>query len=203
MDFKSIIFSFFASLFLVLQRVIHLIFFPYKTMRKISLEKDLTQVGIIFFLVLVYFLTANTFRSFDYPPLFLFFVTCIHFLMAIIFFYGMTKFFNKDISFQPFIFTFAYTLIPTLCWFWASSFLYEILPPPRTLSILGRSFSVVYLTFSISMFIWKLILWYLAVRFSTKLAFYRIMYLMILFASIAAPYSIVLYGIKMFRIPFI
>lgn len=172
-------------------------------MRKISLEQDYVQIGILFFFILLYFLTANSFRTFDYSPLFLFFVTCVHFLMSIIFFYGMTKFFHKEVTFKPFIFTFAYTFIPTLCWFWTNSLLYEIIPPPRTLSLMGKSFSIVYITFSISMFIWKMILWYLAVRFSTRLAFYRIMYLMILFASIVAPYSIFLYGIKMFRIPFI
>lgn len=191
-----------ASLTIVLQRALHLIFYPYKTMRRIAMEQDLWQIIIIFLCALSYFLFANILRNYPYHPLFLFFIFCGNFMMSVTFFYFGAKMFRQPVPWKPFFFTFTYTLIPTLVWFAASSALYALIPPPRTMSMLGKTFSLVFITFSISLLIWKIILWFLAVRFSTRLAFYRIMYLMLLYLCAFAPYTILLYSLKIFRVPF-
>jgi hypothetical protein len=97
----------------------------------------------------------------------------------------------------------SYSLFPTLIWFTTNSVLYRFLPPPRTISILGKAFSVLFLSFSISLLVWKLILVYLAIRFSSKLNFYNIVYIILLYLCIFIPYSLLLYHLKIFRIPFI
>jgi hypothetical protein len=51
--------------------------------------------------------------------------------------------------------------------------------------------------------IWKLILFYLAVRFSSRLSFFKIFYLILLYLSIIIPYSYILYSFKIFKIPFL
>lgn len=172
-------------------------------MRKIALETDTIQIGILWVLSLLYFLFANELRTYPYPPIFLFLVFVFQFTLSIFFFYVISKIFQKDITLKPFIFTFTYTLIPTLIWFGVNSILFAILPPPRTMSMLGKTFSIVYIAFSLSVLVWKVILWYLSIRFSSRLAFYRIFYLMLLYAAVFAPYTILLYSFKIFRIPFI
>lgn len=203
MDFKSFIFHIAASFFIVIRRIFHLAFYPYRTMRNISEEKDLGQVIVIFLFVYLYFEIANRFRPFQYDPIFLYLVTILTFIVTVVLFYGLSWLSNRQIAFKPFIFTFAYTLIPTLIWFTANSFLYRVLPPPRSLSLLGKAFSMVFITFSISMLLWKLILWYLAIRFSSRLNVYKILYFMTLYACVLAPYAIYLYFTGVFRIPFV
>ncbi len=192
-----------ASLILVIRNFFLLIFYPYKTMRKISLEKDYWQIVIIFFLVFLYFKFIYYLRQNPYPAAFVFLVFLFNFFLTILFFHLFSLRINKDIKLSSFIFTFAYSLFPTLIWFITNSFLYLLLPPPRTSSILGKSFSVFFIAFSISLLIWKLILVYLSIRFSSKLNFYRIIYLIILYICFFLPYSALLYYFKIFRVPFI
>ena len=205
MDFSRIISSFLASLFFVLQRIILLAIWPYKTMRRISEEKDYMQIFIIFLIILVYFLSANKFREFDYEPGILFILTIFHYSYTVIFFYFAAKIMKqeKNYTFESFLFTFAYALIPTIIWFSISSWIYAILPPPRTLSLLGKSFSILYISFSIALLAWKVILQYLAIRFSTKLSFYSIMYSILFYLVTIIPYSLFLYSLRFFRIPFL
>lgn len=195
--------SLFSSLFLVIQRSILLVFYPYKTLRKIAQENDYMQVGILLLSGGLYFFAANTVRPYPYHPGILFIVFLLHFSLTIVFFYFLAKIFQKDIKIKPFILTFAYTLIPTLIWFLANALLYALLPPPRTMSMLGKAFSIFFITFSASLLIWKIILWYLAIRFSSRIAFYRIIYLMLLYSCILAPYILLMYHFRIFRIPFI
>lgn len=205
MDFSRIISSIGASIFMVFYRVFWLIISPYKTMRSISEEEDYTQIFIIFILIGIYFFLANRFREYDYEPGILWILTFFHFFVTLFFFYTSAVFFQKKnaITFKSFIFTFAYALIPTLIWFSINSVLYAFLPPPRTLSLLGKGFSVFYICFSIAVLAWKVILEYLAIRFATKFSFYPILYAFILYLVIIIPYSLFLYSLRFFRIPFL
>lgn len=182
-----------------------LILVPYKTMRRISQETDNLQIYIIFTSICAYFFAANRFREYPYEPFILFLMTVVHFVITVLFFYLVATFLNKknSIELKPFISTLAYTLLPTIIWFGSSSILYALLPPPRTISLLGAAFSMAYISFSITLLIWKLILLYLALRFATQLAFYRIIYLIVLYLLLVIPYSFVLYAFEYFRIPFI
>ena len=203
MDFSTVILSFVASFFIFLRRVLHLIINPYTTMRKISQKTDWSEVIIIFSLVLLYFYAANSWREFPYEPALLFLFTVVHFILIVFYFYSLSQATHGQSNLRSFIATFAYSLIPTLVWFSVNSLLYLLLPPPRTPSFAGKSFSMVYLTFSVSILMWKMLLMYLAIRFSSKLSFYRIVYFFMIFVCIMVPYSILLYALKLFRIPFI
>lgn len=172
-------------------------------MRKISSDADLSQAAILLLCVFLYFLLSSRLRSLYHSPLIIFSVFLINFLATTFFFYLGAKIINREGNWSSFIMTFTYSLWPTLIWFITNSGLYYVLPPPRTLSVWGKSFSIVFIAFSISLLCWKIILVYLAIRFSGKLNFYRTVYLILLYLCWFIPYSILLYHLKLFRIPLI
>ncbi len=110
------------------------------------MEEEYSSVFIIFFFIYVYFHFANILRQYSYEPGILFILTIFHYGASVLFFHFITSIFcqNRDISIKPFLFTLAYAMIPTLIWLGVNSSLYFILPPPRTLSVLGKAFSKVY-----------------------------------------------------------
>ena len=195
--------DFLTSLILVLRNCVLLIFSPYRTMRKISEEKDYGQVFIIFLTIFLYFKFAYFLRDKPYPATLTFLVFILHISLTAAFFYFLSKVSINKNKFSSFIFTMSYSLLPTLIWFASNSLLYVFIPPPRSISILGKGFSIFFISYSISLLAWKIILMYLALRFSTKLGFYRIVYMMLLFLLWFLPYSILLYHLRIFRIPFI
>lgn len=203
MDFESIVASITASFLILIRRFILLIFQPYQTVRKIGQEKDYLQVIIILLLTLVYFILSGAIRQTTIPVIIIYGIFLGNFIMTIGFFYLLAKLSKKDITLSSFIFTFSYSLLPTLIWFSANSLFYHFLPPPRTTSIWGKSFSVFFIAFSLSLLFWKIILVYLSLRFSAKQHFYRIVYYIILYLSVLTPYSFFLYQLRIFRIPFI
>lgn len=203
MDFKTIFISVLTSLIIVLKRFIQLIFTPYKTMRKISNETDYLQIVIIFIFIFIYFRFSDVVKYGKFSSIPLFSIFILQFMITCFFFYAFSCLFTKQIKFKPFVFTLTYFLLPTLLWFFSNSVLFLLLPPPRTSSFLGKGFSIFFITYSISLLIWKLILFYLAVRFSSRLSFFKIFYLILLYLSIIIPYSYILYSFKIFKIPFL
>lgn len=203
----------FVSLVLVWRNLFRLIFYPYATMRKINQEKDWLQVGIIFFLVYLYFIFASAIRNKTINPLVISHSSLLSFILFLLTFSLVVIFFNflgwlmiktkSSSTIVPLIFSFSYSLLPTLIWFFSTSLFYLFLPPPRTFSILGKLFSLFFVTFSIVLLFWKTILFYLSLRFSLKLEFYQILYAVILFLIWFLPYSVLMYQLKIFRIPFI
>lgn len=120
MDFKKILVNFLASFFVLLKRFILLIISPYKTMRKISYEKDYYQPIIIISLVFIYFKFIYYLRDKIYPATLIYFLFIINVLLTVIFFYLLSKLFSnnkKEITFSSFVFTFSYSLFPTIIWF--------------------------------------------------------------------------------------
>lgn|GEM_PF-728528 len=194
--------DFLTSFLTVIRNYFLLIIFPYKTVRKISFSDDRNQLLIIFGLIFLYFKFIYYLRGKPYPATLLFFIFIINFTVTISFFYWLSKSSNK-ILFSSFVFTFSYSLLPTLTWFFASSLLYILLPPPRTISLLGRGFSIFFFAFSLSLLAWKLILVYLSLRFSTRLGIYRIIYMIFLYMLWFIPCTVFLYHFKLFRVPFI
>lgn len=172
-------------------------------MRSISRETDYTQLILIAFLVGSYFVVAGRIKEFHYPFIVMFMFAILNYLMTVFIFYGGALLFKSTRSIKSFLFTYAYALMPTLVWFIANSILFVILPPPRTISILGKAFSIFFLSFSISLLLWKIILFYLAARFSMRLQFFKILYFIILYLCIMLPYSFFMYHFGIFRIPFL
>lgn len=204
MHFKTIVAHVIVSLLIVFQRIFLLIMYPYKTMRKISNEHDHTQILLLFGAVYVYLHYANVLREYHYEPGVLFILTIFHYLASVLFFHYLASIFNKkNVDIKPYLFTLAYAMIPTLMWLGVNSALYFVLPPPRTISMLGKAFSIAYVSFSIAMLAWKIILEYLAVRFASKMPFYQIMYSILLYLAVLGPYFFWMYVMKFFRMPII
>lgn len=203
MDFKSVIIEILSSAAIVLHRFVLLIFSPYKTMRAVSEEKDYMQLVIILTSVSLYFQYASKTRGLLYPAVAAPFFFFLGFGCMILFFYALSHIWNKRLSLKPFLFTFTYTLLPSLLWFSTNSMLYRLLPPPRTVSMAGKAFSIVFISYSVSLLLWKIILFYLAVRFSTKFHFPRIVYLMLLYITVFIPFTLLMYYLRIFRVPFI
>jgi hypothetical protein len=195
--------DFLSSLIIVFWYFFRLIFYPYKTMRKIVKEKDIVQVFFIFLFVFLYLKFAYFLKDNPYPASFLFLIFLLGFFMMVFFFYFLSKFFKKEAKFLPFLFGFSYSLLPTLIWFGTNSLLFLLLPPPRTTSIFGQSFSIFYLAYSISLLAWKSILVYLTIRFATGFSFWWIVYLLFLFLLVFFPYIIFLNSFNIMRIPLI
>src|SRR3989344_7941488 len=127
MDFKQQGMEMVASFFIVAQRFVLLIFTPYKTMRKISSEKDYSQIIIIFFFVFLYFQVANKSKQLFFPSILppIFFL--IHFSVTILFFYSVSHIFNTSARLRAYLFTLSYSLFPPLIWFTTNSLLYRLL----------------------------------------------------------------------------
>lgn len=201
---EEIFYELIVALVLVLRNFFLLMFYPYKTMRKLSFRVDYYQILIIFFLVFIYFKFAYFLRDEPYPATITFLVFLLTFFLTIFFFYFFSKIlFHQKGKFINLVFSFAFTLMPTLIWFGATSLFYLLLPPPRTMSIFGRSFSIFFIAFSLSLLVWKMILVFLSLRFSLRLNFYQILYIWLLYFSWFIPYSILLYQFRLFRVPFI
>lgn len=204
MGFRKIIAGSLASTYLVIYRFGLLIFYPYQTMRKIAKEHDLGQTVVILGMVYIYFSFADQLRSTKYSPLVLFLITIINVMVTTVYLYILAKTNqNNKVKATSFFITVVYTLLPTLIWFLFNTFLYMFLPPPRNFTILGKAFSIFYISISIALLFWKIILDYLAVRFLTGFSFYRVVYIIILYVTVALPYSLFLYLFGVFRIPFI
>ncbi len=96
-----------------------------------------------------------------------------------------------------------YTLLPTVCWFFMTSLLYVLLPPPRTTSFAGIAFSVLFLVVSATLFFWKLTLGYLTLRFGLKLDLARILVVVAVVAPIVGAWSWGMYRLGIFKVPFL
>lgn len=97
----------------------------------------------------------------------------------------------------------AYTLIPTLFWFWGTNLLYILVPPPRTTSPQGLILSIVYLLFCATLLFWKVTVSYLALRFGLRLDLGKITLVCAIVLPILGAYSVFMYRFGIFRIPFL
>lgn len=110
---------------------------------------------------------------------------------------------TKDISFEKITVLWSYSLLPTLIWFFSVSILYKFLPPPRTLSLGGQGFSVFFIAFSISLLAWKIILYYLTLRFGLRVSLKKILDISVILVPLMGVYALGMYYLGIFRIPFI
>ena len=188
-----------VSFVLFIRRSIGLILTPYSTMRKISLESSWGELIWIFLLTITYFLITNTVRFWINGLLGALglFVVSILFLSSL----PAGGIFRERLS-RMFI-TWTYTLLPTLIWFYTTLLFYFLIPPPRTISLLGKSFSIFYIALSVSLLLWKLILVYLSIRFSLRVHLYRVIYYMLIYLALSIPLWIFLYNSGISRIPFV
>jgi hypothetical protein len=184
---------------------------PYITYRKLAEDKtDGLQTIYIMFMVLGYFTFASLLRAgirnpylltFKFNSLTLAFIS--GFLLSIAIFILMGKVLRGETKIRQVFVLWSYSLLPTVIWFFATSILYIVLPPPRTFSILGKISSIVFISFSIGLLFWKVILYYLTLRFGLRFDLKRIFYTTAIFLPVISLYTLITYKMGIFRIPFI
>ena len=182
---------------------------PYATYRKIVSE-DPYQLIIIFALIAGYFFLVSPLKLHTLHPFLLtinasrLFTTVMCLYLGICFLLlGLGKLLGSQPALRGVLMAWGYSLIPTLIWFFTTSVMYVFLPPPRTETILGRGFSLLYLTFSLSLFFWKGILYYLTLRFALKFDLTKIILASLIFFPLLGATSYFLYTLGIFKVPFV
>lgn len=184
---------------------------PYITYRHLASEEtDTRQTIFIPILIICYFIFASTLRvGIDSPFLLtvksnlLMLVSFLGFVMMLGLFWLGGKIVKAEGKIQKIYTLWIFSLIPTLVWFFVTSLLYLILPPPRTMSFPGKLFSIFFIGFSTAMLFWKIMLYYLTLRFSLKIDLSKIILISFVVFPVLAVYSILIYRLGIFRIPFV
>ncbi len=182
---------------------------PYVTYREL-VTQDPLQLVVLFAAISGYFVLVSPLKFHTFHP-FLLTLNIARLLTAVIFtylaicclFYVLGLMLKTGVKLRSILMGWGYSLVPTLLWFFTTSFFYVILPPPRHETILGRLFSLLYITFSVSLFFWKGILYYLTLRFALKLDFLKISLVSIIFFPLLGIYSYIMYVLSVFRVPFV
>lgn len=208
---KNLIYYFFRRLVIFSRYVLGVINNPYITYRKLSDAKSSrSHVIFIFLLVLFYFTLTGLIRSGISNPYLLTYkfnlltgAFLLGFTGLIGVFYLSGIFFQKNPSLKVLTVLWSYSLLPTIFWFFLTSLLYIVIPPPRTFSIPGKIFTIFFTAASIALAIWKAILYYLTLRFGLKFDLARIIFTTIFMVPLIILYSFKMYQWGIFRIPFI
>ncbi len=192
------------------QNLLGVINSPYRAFRRISQTEELGQLIFIFLLVAFYFAFGTSIRlgvgnpyllSGEFNKLFSFAI--LTFLLFSTLIYTLGTIFGGKGRIKSVLLGWSYTLLPTLVWFFITSLIYILFPPPRTLSFPGKALSLVFIAFSLGMLFWKVVLYYLTLRFTLKLDLLRILGVSTVLAPVIAIYGIIMYRLGIYRIPFI
>ncbi|KKS46879.1 hypothetical protein A3J20_06945 [Candidatus Gottesmanbacteria bacterium RIFCSPLOWO2_02_FULL_42_29] len=201
------------GLVIFIRNTIGIIRNPYSTYRKIATSENsnLNQTFCLYLLVVAYFLLTSLIRIGLKNPYLLtvkFNLLTIGsasgFLLMIFLFYALGKLWQvPSFKLDRVIVLWTYSLWPTLLWFTVTALLYRLVPPPRTWTLSGGSLSIVFITYSLTLLFWKLILFYLTLRFALKLDLFKGIISVFLIVPPVAIYSLICYKMGIFRIPFI
>ncbi len=182
---------------------------PYATYRQL-VGQDPVSLSVIFILIGIYFFVVSPIKLHTFHPFLLTLnasrllsMTITTFFFIILFFACMAKLFRKEVNLSAISNAWGYSLVPTLLWFFTTSIFYLLLPPPRHETLPGRIFSVLFFAFSISLFFWKGLLYYLTMRFALKFDLLRIIGVSFVFFPLLALYSWWMYTLGVFRVPFV
>lgn len=192
------------------RNLIGIVFRPYETYRRIIETGSLFELPFIGAFLAIYFAIASLVKTAAFRP---FLLTAVFmklaaaaaagFILVILTLSLVSRRVGGKGTLKSLAIGWAYTLVPTLLWFLATSFLYVMLPPPRTTGILGITFSLVYLVFSIMLFFWKITLGYLTLRFGMRLDLAKIMVVVLVSLPFVGIYSYLMYRLGIFKVPFI
>ncbi len=199
-----------ALIIIVFRNFLYLVITPYKAIRNISQHSRFSECLVIFLLVFLYFNYASAIRTQSFHPLvitssaiqsFSYFI--LTFYITVCFFKLISILFNLKTTILSLTTTFAYSLLPTLIWFYVTSSLFILFPPPRGENFWGLSLSLIFVVFSLSLLLWRIILLYLSLRFATKASFGQIILMILFFMTWFLPASYAMYFLHIFRVPFI
>ncbi len=169
---------------------------PYETYRRIVDKGTLWELPYIASLLAIYFASTKRFVVLASATGATFFL-----VVGLLWFIG--KFVGGKGELGKLGLAWGYTLIPTVSWFLVTSLLYVLLPPPRTERWQGIVFSIFYLVFSATLFFWKGMLAYLTLRFGLKLDLKKIVLVCAIGVPILGAYSVFMYRLGIFRVPFL
>ena len=183
---------------------------PYETYRKL-IERG--RAGELFFvaaLLLFYFALASLVKVAAFRPFLLtkqFLVLGLGAgsgaLLSILLISVFGKILGAPVRVGSVVMAWAYTLLPTVIWFLATSLLYVILPPPRTASFAGMLFSMLFLVFSATLLWWKVTLVYLTLRFTLRFDLGKCLLVSLFSAPFLVAWSVMMYTLGIFKVPFI
>lgn len=192
------------------RRIGGLIIKPYETYRSLVERQNFWELIFIWTIIAGYFafatlLKAPVFRVFLLTRQFMVLLTgaLAGYILSVGVLWKAGNYFNGNGTFRGISIAWGYTLIPTVFWFLFTSFLYLLLPPPRTTSPAGITFSVVYLVVSTTIFFWKFISVYLTLRFGFQMQLKQIMSVLVIMIPVWALYAMSMYYFGIFKIPFI
>lgn len=200
-----------ASFFSFARTCVGILNSPYVTVRSLSVKQvEFTHTLFVIGLTVFYFTFASLIRTGLRNP----FLLTMRFnsLMtgALIGYLGMVfllaigaKVMKGQAKVSTLVVLWSYTLLPTFIWFFTTSLLYILIPPPRTLSLAGKVYSSVYVVFSMTVLFWKMVLYYFTLRFGLRLDLLRIAVFTLIAAPFVAIYSIAMYRWGIFRIPYL
>lgn len=202
--------SFLFSGISFLRNCIGIIRKPYETYRSIVAYSKPTELFFIGVLLCVYFALASVVKTAAFRPylltkqfIVLFGWAGVGFIVATASIWIIGKHFGGKGEFYRLTIAWGYTMIPTVTWFFATSLLFVLLPPPRTTNATGILFSLVYLVFSATLFWWKFTLSYLVLRFGLKLDLVRIVKVAMVCVPVFGIWSYFAYRMGVFKVPFL
>ena len=190
--------------------VVGLVIRPYETYRNIAERGKTGELFYIALLLLCYFALASIVKVAAFRPFLLtkqFIVlgagASSGALLTIFLLSLLGKLLGATVRIGTVALAWGYTLVPTVLWFFATSLLYVILPPPRTTSSAGMVFSILFLVFSAALLWWKITLSYLTLRFALRFDVTKNGVLIALAAPVLIIWSIAMYKLGIFKVPFI
>ncbi len=183
---------------------------PYETYRRIVNHGSLWELVPLSVLLACYFAIASLVKTAAFRPfvltkqfIILAISVCVTYGVTVSLLWCVAKIMKGKGTFRSLALAWGYTLVPTLLWFLITSLLYVLFPPPRTGRPLGILFSALYLSFSTVLFFWKAMLTYLTLRFGMRLDLFRIIAVCGIVGSVMVFYSLGMYHLGIFKIPFI
>lgn len=183
---------------------------PYVTMRRLSSEGGIVDgvgmwAAILAGFVLIAIMRAKSLHPFllTYNFGLLTLGVVFTYLLVVVGIFVVGRLFGGKGTLPTIALLWTMSLLPTLLWFAIASFSYLVLPPPRHLTFSGKLFSLVFIAGSLALFFWKGILYYLTLRFGMRLSLLRIIAASAIIFPLGVVYSIVMYRMGIFRIPFI
>lgn len=200
-----------ASWLLFIRHLLGLAIKPYSTVRTVVDKGIWGELWIVVVLATAYLAFSSLLKTQTLHPLLLtkqFVLLSIGALGGYLLIVGILSVMvllqkQKNLKIKGVAVAWGYSLIPTGVWFFITSFLYVVLPPPRTESGLGVVFSLVYLTMSAVLFFWKAELYYLVLRFGLRLDLAKIILLTAIILPTVGVYSVIMLYLEIFRVPFI
>lgn len=183
---------------------------PYETYRRIVNRGSLLEylfIGavVLCYLVLVAVVKTSVFRPYLLTKQFILLLSGAMFgvLLSSTLLWFVGRRVGGRGSLEGVVLGWGYGLIPTVLWFFLTSVLYVLLPPPRTTRFLGVLFSVIYLSLSGVLFFYKAMCVYLTLRFGMKMDMAKIFVTLGISLPVLFLYSVLMYQLNIYKIPFL